>query len=78
MTQPEEFYCTGCGSTDMTAEAYCLWDNVTQSYAGFKVVDEGNDWCEACSSHRTGYFRPITDIKTLAQIAIKKSERKTA
>jgi len=78
MRPPEEFYCTGCGSTDMTSEAYCYWDNVTQSYADFEVVDEGNDWCEACSSHRTGDFRPITDLKTLAQIAIKREEANEA
>ena len=78
MTQPEEFYCTGCGSTDITREAICYWDNVTQSYADFEVVPEGYDWCGACSSHGRCDFRPITDVKTLAQIAIQKSERKTA
>jgi hypothetical protein len=78
MTQPEEVYCTGCGSTDITCEAICYWDNVTQSYADFQVSDEGNDWCGACSSRGRCDFRPITDVKTLAQIAIVKSERKTA
>jgi hypothetical protein len=78
MTQPEEYYCTSCGSTDVIAEADCYWDNVTQKWAGFEVVYEGSDWCEACSSQRTGAFRPISDIKTLAQIAIVKSERRTA
>ena len=78
MIPPHEYYCTGCGSTDMTSEAYCQWDNVTQGYADFQVSDEGRDWCTECEDQSTGAFRAITDVKTLAQIAIGKSERKTA
>jgi hypothetical protein len=78
MIPPHEYYCTGCGSTDITCEAYCYWDNVTQKFAYFEVVDEGYDYCGDCEDRSTGAFRPITDTKTLAQIAIQKSERKTA
>ena len=78
MRQPKEYYCVGCGSTDIIIEAHCYWDNVTQGYADFQLSDEGRDWCTECEDQSTGAFRAITDIKTLAQIAIVKSERKTA
>ena len=78
MTQPKEYYCVGCGSTDITVEAYCDWDNVTQDWQYAGVVDEGYDYCADCEDQSTGAFRAITDVKTLAQIAIGKSERKTA
>ena len=75
---PEEFYCTDCGGTDITAEAYCYWDNVEQNWAYYEVVAEGYDYCVDCEDQRTGAFRPITDVKTLAQIAIKKEEADAA
>jgi hypothetical protein len=78
MTQPEEYYCTDCGGTDITVEAYCSWDNVEQKFAHFETADEGYDYCADCEDQRKGAFRPITDVKTLAQIAIVKSERRTA
>jgi hypothetical protein len=77
MTQPEEYYCTDCGGTDITVEAYCSWDNVEQKFAHFETADEGYDYCADCEDERKGAFRPITDVKTLAQIAITKSERRT-
>jgi hypothetical protein len=77
MTQPEEYYCTDCGGTDITVEAYCSWDNVEQKFAHFETADEGYDYCADCEDERKGAFRPITDVKTLAQIAIAKSERRT-
>ena len=76
---PEEFYCTTCNGTDITAEAYCVWDSVEQKWAHYEVVEEGYDYCETCMDQTTGSFRPITDVKTLAQIAIKQNEKeKTA
>ena len=78
MMQPEEFYCTICGGTDITVEAYCFWDNVEQKFAHFEVADEGYNHCADCEDQACTDFRPITDVKTLAQIAIKKSERKAA
>ena len=78
MIPPEEFYCTNCGGTDLRAEAYCYWDVAAQTWAHYEVVDEGYDYCADCNDQTTGSFRPITDLKTLAQIAIQKSERKTA
>ena len=77
MTQPEEYYCTACGSTAVVSQAECKWDNVTQDFTGFYVADEGYVYCTECG-HDGAEFRPITDVKTLAQIAIIKSERKAA
>jgi hypothetical protein len=76
-TALDEFYCTDCGGTDITVEAYCSWDNVEQKFAHFETADEGYDYCADCEDQRKGAFRPITDVKTLAQIAIAKSERRT-
>lgn len=78
MTQPEEFYCTDCGGTDITVEAYCYWDNVEQKFAHFETADEGYDYCADCEDQCRGDFRPITDVKTLAQIAIQKEEANAA
>ena len=78
MTQPEEYYCTDCGGTDITVEAYCYWDNVAQTFAHFETADEGYDYCADCEDQCRGDFRPITDVKTLAQIAIQKEEANAA
>jgi len=74
---PEEYYCTDCGGTNITVEAYCYWDNVTQTFAHFEAADEGWDNCTDCG-HDGADFRPITDVKTLAQIAINREEANAA
>lgn len=71
---PEEYYCENCGGTDITVEAYCYWDNVEQNFAHYETVDEGYDYCADCEDRATAEFRPITNVKTLAQIAIKQEE----
>ena len=73
MTQPEEYCCADCGSTEVMVEAYCYWDNVTQRFAHYETADDGWDNCSDCG-HDRGEFRPITDLKTLARIAIKREE----
>ena len=73
MTQSEEYYCTSCGGTDIAIEAYCQWDVTTQDWAYLDLRDEALASCGDCYSETTA-FRPITDVKTLAQIAIKKEE----
>jgi len=78
MTQLEEYYCPDCGGTDITVEAYCYWDNVEQKFAHFETADEGYDYCAGCEDQCRGDFRPITDVKTLAQIAIEKEEANAA
>jgi hypothetical protein len=70
----EEYYCTSCGGTNMAVEAYCSWDNVEQKFVHDETADEGHDYCGDCEDHAQGDFRPITDVKTLAQIAIQKEE----
>ena len=74
ITQPEEYYCTDCGGTNIVAEASCSWDITTQKWAYFEVEDEGYDYCHDCNDQCIGGFRPITDVKSLAQIAINKQE----
>ncbi len=77
MRPPEEYYCIACGGTNITVEAYCYWDNVKQDFADFETADAGWDNCADCG-HDGADFRPITDVKTLAQIAIKKEEANAA
>jgi len=80
-TQPEEYYCTVCGGANMTVEVSYYWDNVTQTFAPFETADEGRSkggsYCAECG-HVSANFRPITDVKTLAQIAIKREEANAA
>ena len=78
MTQPKEYYCTACDGTDITVEAHCYWDNVEQKFAHFEIEYEDDHWCSDCEDRVEGRFRPIADVKTLAQVAIVKTERKTA
>jgi len=73
--QLEEYYCTYCGGTEITAEACCYWDNVQQKFAHFEVADEGYDHCATCEDQAHGAFRPITDVKTLAQIAVERNDK---
>ena len=74
---PEEYCCTNCGGTDITVEAYCYWDSVAQMWVHDQVISEGYDHCMDCD-HERGEFRPITDVKTLAQIAINREEANAA
>jgi hypothetical protein len=71
--QPGEYYCTDCGGTNIVAEASCSWDITTQKFSHFEVSDGGWDSCADCG-HDGADFRRITDVKSLAQIAINKQE----
>ena len=75
---PEEYYCTNCGGTNIIVEAYCVWDNVDQKWVHDEVMDEGYDYCSDCNEQTAGSFRPVTDVKTLAQIAINREEANAA
>lgn len=75
---PEDFYCTTCGGANITSEAYCHWNVDNQCWEFDGVMDEGYDYCNDCSDERTGEFRPVTDVKILALIAIKREESNAA
>lgn len=74
---PQEFCCTACGGTNVVAEAYCSWDRLEQMWVHEEFVDEGYDHCADCENS-AAEFRPITDVKTLAQIAINREEANEA
>ena len=78
MKPPEEYYCTNCGGTTVVTEAYCHWNPVNQCWELDTVMDGGYDYCNGCADETNGSFRPITDVKTLAQIDIKKEEANAA
>ena len=67
----EEFYCTSCGGTDLIAGAYSNWDVAEQRFVLHSVDDE-NDYCNDCSKRVFGEFREVTNVKTLALLAIHK------
>ena len=76
-SQPEEYYCTACGGTNIIVEAHCYWNNVKQDFADFEPAESGWDNCADCGNDGAE-FRPITDVKTLAQIAINREEANAA
>lgn len=73
MTTPYKLACSRCGSTEIESQAVCYWNEVTQSFSDFRVEDGGSDVCTDCGGYRAE-FLPVTDVKTLAQIAIMKQE----
>lgn len=73
---PEGFYCTTCGGTNIQVEAECKWDEVRQDWGHFEVKDGGYDHCYDCDGECDADFREITDLKTLARIAIHTEEQK--
>ena len=74
MRKPLENYCTKCGNTEIISEATCSWDVVTQDWTNYEVeLHDGNDECAVCYSKKCE-FRYVTDVKTLAKIAIHKGD----
>jgi len=66
----KEFYCTSCGGTDLTADAYCSckWNVEEQKFVLHSEHRSENDYCNDCSEHVHADFREVTDVKTLAKI----------
>ena len=71
---PDELYCKHCGGTDVISEGYVVWDAVTQKFDFDSACDEGTDYCTTCDGESNCYWREITDLKTLAKIAIHKGD----
>ena len=73
---PEEYYCERCDGTDITTSTHadCRWDVVKQDFVEFSLYDEGTDYCNTCKGESDCYWREVTDVKTLAKIAIHKGD----
>jgi len=79
---PIERYCTDCGSTDVELDATCKWDAVKQEFVDYSPGASGivadvlkgleDQWCNTCSKKTTAEVRYVTDLQTLAKIAIHK------
>ena len=67
---PKEFYCTDCGGTNLTADAYCNWDVVKQTFVLHSASRDSYDYCNDCGEEVGADFREVTDVKTLAKLAI--------
>jgi len=69
---PKELYCPDCGGTDLTVDGYCNWDVVEQKFVLYGPSRDEYDFCEDCSVHVHSEWREVTDVKTLARLAIHK------
>ena len=65
----KEFYCPDCGGTNLTVDAQCNWDVVEQEFVLDSFLD-GYDFCNDCAEQVNGDWREVTDVKTLAKLAI--------
>ena len=74
--QPIEYYCLRCGGTNVDSEAWVSWNRAEQKWE----IDDHRDYdhCHDCEDECSTADRPVTDVKILAQIAIKNAERQTA
>ena len=75
--QPYEYYCLTCGGTNVDHEVWVEWNVAEQKWD----VDDAScsyEHCQDCHDECRTDQRPITDVKLLAQIAIKNAERQTA
>ena len=67
--QPYEYYCTTCGGTKVGIDAFAYWNREEQKWdQDFRDYE----YCSDCEYDCRTDQRPITDVKILAQIAIKK------
>jgi hypothetical protein len=73
---PEGFYCTTCDGTNIQVEAEAEWDAVRQEWQIFDITLDGSWFCSDCDGQCDADFREITDLKTLARIAIHTEEQK--
>ena len=71
---PEQIYCTECGSTDIVYDADCKWDVVKQDFVDFDPVGRSSQFCRICADEVFCEWREVTDVKTLAKIAIHKGD----
>ena len=70
-----EYACDQCGSTKVSVRAWFDWDIIKQEW----VRDYSSDttWCDDCGDDLPITARPITDLKTIAQIAIAREKEST-
>ena len=71
---PEEVYCTRCDGNDISTSTFadCRWDTIKQDFVVYSLCDGGTDYCNTCHREADSEWREITDLKTLAKIAIHK------
>jgi hypothetical protein len=73
--QPYEYYCLTCGGTDVETDAFANWNRVEQKWEyDFRDYEHCGDCEDDCNTDQ----RPITDVKILAQIAIKNADLQSA
>ena len=71
---PKEFYCPTCGGTNITSDARCKWDVVEQKFVLDYASRDEYDYCNDCNDQVDADFREVTDVKTLAMLAIRNAD----
>ena len=68
----KDYYCTECGSTDVVHTMDCRWDVVKQDFVDFDLQERR--FCRTCEAGVYCDWMEVTDLKTLAKIAIHKGD----
>ena len=77
MNAPIKYVCDFCGADDTAhTEGFLDWDVPSQSWV-FLAHGHSPFWC-SCGGEDCFTETPVTDLKTLAQIAIKQEEANEA
>ena len=77
MNAPIKYVCDFCGADDTAhTEGFLDWDVPSQNWV-FSGHTDAPLWC-ACGGDNCFTETPVTDVKTLAQIAIKQEEANEA
>ncbi len=68
-----KWICTECGSDNVQSMAHAEWSTEDQNWIISDLCEWDNvDYCLDCEDSRTIDLVDVTDLKTIAQITIKK------
>lgn len=69
----QKWICTECGNDNVLSMANAEWSTEDQRWIIHEMVDRDDvDYCLDCGDYRTIDLVDVTDLKTIAQITIKK------
>ena len=69
----QKWICTECGNDNVLSMANAEWSTEDQRWIIHEWVDRDDvDYCLDCGDYRTIDLVDVTDLKTIAQITIKK------
>ena len=69
----QKWICTECGSDNVVSMAHAEWSTEDQRWILDDLCERPDvDYCSDCGDSRTIDLVDVTDLKTIAQITIKK------